>query len=293
MSETIPIRSYFGDRVLSAGFLAVPHLLRRHYRQIGLEEETFVFVLHLLAMVYDHADRPRSLADIAASMGKGHSTVRRYSSRLNQLGLVIIRERFRNGMQLGNDYDLTPLWDRLAGLEHSSDDDDVEVSPVLAPGTGKREEHLLEHRSKMSSANAQKRAAGPLKNERPTRPEMSAPGRSKVSSRIKNNKDRRSEEADVATMIFSEIISIEDAKMLVTKYPACIPHAFAFVAKARTGHSPSGLLMRLVERGWTPPVAAQPADAPDSSGPQPCPVCGGALANCGGIHGFLARYDRG
>lgn len=292
MSETVPIRSYFGDRVLSAGFLAVPHLLRRHYRQIGLEEETFVFVLHLLAMVYDYADRPRSLADIAASMGKGHSTVRRYSSTLNQLGLVIIRERFRNGMQLGNDYDLSPLWERLAGLEPASSDDDVELGQALVPGKGISAEDLLENSSIMSKAGAQKRAPRPPENKRPTRPEMSALGRSKVSGHIKNNKDQRSEENDVATTIFSEIISIEDAKMLVARYPACILHAAALVAQARGGHSPSGLLIRLVERGWTPPVTQRPADTLDRSDVQACPVCGGALTICGGIHGFLARYDR-
>jgi DNA-binding transcriptional ArsR family regulator len=293
MSETIPIRSYFGDRVLSAGFMAVPHLLRRHYREIGLEEETFVFVLHLLAMVYDHTDRPRSLNDIAASMGKGYSTVRRYSSTLNQLGLVIIRERFRKGMQLSNDYDLTPLWERLASLEPASSDDDVEIGLALVPGKEIRAEHLLESRSKMSSTSAQKRAAGPLTFEHPAYPKMSTSGRSKVSTLLKNNKDRRSEESDVATTIFSEIISIEDAKMLVANYPACIPHATALVAKARTGHSPSGLLLYLVEHGWTPSAAAQSADALESSDVQSCPVCKGALTICGGMHGLLEYRNAG
>jgi hypothetical protein len=39
MSETIPIRSYFGDRVLSAGFMAVPHLLRQRYISTWEREE--------------------------------------------------------------------------------------------------------------------------------------------------------------------------------------------------------------------------------------------------------------
>jgi DNA-binding transcriptional ArsR family regulator len=107
MNVQQPIRAYFGDQTLTAGFLVVPHLLRRHYRELGLEEETFVFVLQLLAMTWDLAEPPRSLHDIATLMGKQVASVRRDSRILNELGLVIVRERFRNGQQFGNDYDLS------------------------------------------------------------------------------------------------------------------------------------------------------------------------------------------
>lgn len=294
MTTSLPIRAYFGDKVISSGFMAVPHLLRRHYREIGLEEETFVFVLHLLAMIWDTTAPPRSLGDIAMSMGKGLSTVRRYSGVVNQLGLVIIHERFRNGQQIGNDYDLSPLWERLAGFAPAPvDDDGVEVGRAILPVPATPEEHMFKGRSQTGGSLAQKRAPRPPRNERPTRPGMRDLARPGMSDLNKNQEDRRSEEAVVASTIFSAIISIEDASMLVAKYPACIPHATALVAQARTGRSPSGFLIHLIEHGWTPPSTARSQELRDAPDIQPCPVCGGALARCGGIHGFLAYNDGG
>lgn len=291
MTTSLPIRAYFGDRVISAGFMAVPHLLRRHYREIGLEEETLVFVLQLLAMIWDPRP-PLSLRDVASTMGKNIKTVRRYSNDVNRLGLVIIHERFRHGQQIGNDYDLSPLWERLAAFAPApSDADGIAVGRVIAPVGSSEAEHLFKGHAKMPATRARKHPSHPSKNALPTRTAMTSLGRTEIPPFNKNQEDRRSEEAVVATTIFSTIVSIEDANTLVARYPACVPHATELVARARSGRHPSGLLMHLIERGWTPPSAALPAEPSDGSDVQACPVCGGALATCGGIHGFLARHE--
>ena len=183
MTTSQPIRAYFGDSVLSAGFMAVPHLLRRHYRELGLEEETLVFVLQLLAMTWDKSSPPRSLRDIAAIMGKTIKSVRRYSNIVNQLGLVVIREQFRNGQQIGNDYDLTPLWERLAAFAPASaEGDGIEIGRTILPQQSNKAEHLFKGGTEMSGFMAQERPSRPPKNDRMARTEMLPPGRTEMPS---------------------------------------------------------------------------------------------------------------
>jgi hypothetical protein len=102
----------------------------------------------------------------------------------------------------------------------------------------------------------------------------------------KKEEDRRIEE-EAAAATLGTIISIAQARRLVATYPACLPHAGALVAEARQGKRPAGLLIHLIERGWTPPAAAGGPDAPER---EACPGCGGDVALCHGIHGRIA-YD--
>ena len=81
--------------------------------------------------------------------------------------------------------------------------------------------------------------------------------------------------------------------MLVAAYPACIAHAESLLRQARKGRNPAGLLIHLIERGWSEPRAAHaPVDPPHSDAIQVCPVCGGGLDRCGGIHGFFGGEDQ-
>lgn len=89
-------------------------------------------------------------------------------------------------------------------------------------------------------------------------------------------------------------MTITDARALVTRYPACVPHALALTEEISRPHvaNPAGLLQRLVERGWTPPVRPPtpvlPADDPlrflRSSATGRCLLCDEPLEVCGGMH---------
>ncbi len=82
---------------------------------------------------------------------------------------------------------------------------------------------------------------------------------------------------------------VTDAERLVASYPACVPHAEALVAQARTGKSPAGLLVDLIKRGWTPPAATAPSTEDDPfrfirARDGSCAICGGDLTHCRGVH---------
>jgi hypothetical protein len=115
--RTRTIEEYYGEGIVARGYEAIPHLLRRHYRAAGLDEATFVFVLQLVAIDWDFGSPPRCHRDIATIMGKDISTIRRYSQRLSDLGLLHVKPCFISGQQVGNAYDLSPLWARLCDIE--------------------------------------------------------------------------------------------------------------------------------------------------------------------------------
>ncbi len=53
MRQKTAAEVYFSDGVLDAGFLQLPHLLNRHYRQLDISEEQLVFILQIMAMQWD------------------------------------------------------------------------------------------------------------------------------------------------------------------------------------------------------------------------------------------------
>ncbi|GAC1528769.1 MAG: hypothetical protein NVS2B16_36390 [Chloroflexota bacterium] len=109
------IIAYFGDAVLQAGFMPLPHLFLRHYRQLGLSHIQAMFVLQLMEIAWDLSRPPTSIAKLAARMGVGHPTIQMCSRELHTLGLVDIYDQFDEaGAQVENSYDLSPLFRRLA-----------------------------------------------------------------------------------------------------------------------------------------------------------------------------------
>ena len=111
------ITAYFGDAVLSAGFVAVPHLLLRHYHRLGMTSTQAMFVLQLMESTWDLAEPPRTSGELARRMGVDKRTIRRYSEELAALGLLALYDQFdEHGAQIGNGYDLSPLFGRLAEL---------------------------------------------------------------------------------------------------------------------------------------------------------------------------------
>ncbi|PLS78689.1 MAG: hypothetical protein CYG59_17180 [Chloroflexi bacterium] len=110
------ITTYFGDAVLRAGFMPLPHLLMRHYRELGLQTDHAMFVMQLMEITWDLAQPPTTMKKIADRMGVSVRTVQRYSEYLAARALVVIYEQFEHGAQIENGYDLSPLFARLAEL---------------------------------------------------------------------------------------------------------------------------------------------------------------------------------
>jgi hypothetical protein len=117
------ITAYFGDAVLQAGFMPVPHLFLRHYRQLGLSHIQAMFTLQLMEIAWDVSSPPTSVSKLAARMGVGHRTIQVCSKEMHSLGLIEIYDQFDDeGAQVENGYDLSPLFRRLA-----------EYAPVARP----------------------------------------------------------------------------------------------------------------------------------------------------------------
>ncbi len=304
MSSSSPIRSYFGDQVVNQGFVVLPNLLLRNYRQLGISEETLVFTLHLLSIVWNYADPPKSLPEIAERMGKSVSMVRRYSHALNEAGLVVIRPRWKQGQQIGNDYDLSPLWSRLAALaaggSERSDEGIVRGRPIEAdPGDADMHSgaDLRVDRAEMRApARAEMAGLGHADLEGVGRADLEGLAPAEMTGLNGREEDQESEEqqdaAAAATAMFAQWVSRVDARKLVARYPRCIPHAAAIVDEVANAHveNKGGLLVRLVERGWTAPAITPhrrtaPARLPDADAAMlakfsRCPYCRGPIGDC-------------
>ena len=304
MSSSSPIRSYFGDQVVNQGFVVLPNLLLRNYRQLGISEETLVFTLHLISIVWNYADPPKSLPEIAERMGKSVSMVRRYSHALNEAGLVVIRPRWKQGQQIGNDYDLSPLWSRLASLATAGperSDDGIVLGRPIEADAGDADMHggadLLMDRAEMHApAPAEMAGLGHADLEGVGRADLEGVAPAEMTGLNGREEDQESQEqqdaAAAATATFAQIVSLVDARKLVARYPGCIPHAAAIVEEVSNAHveNKGGLLVRLVERGWTAPAttpsqrmaAARPpdADAAMLAKFSRCPYCRGPIGDC-------------
>ncbi|MBA3947689.1 MAG: hypothetical protein H0X37_24430 [Herpetosiphonaceae bacterium] len=111
------ITTYFGEGVLRAGFMPVPHLLMRHYRRVGLSAAQAMFVLQIMESSWDLGEPPRTVGALAQRMGVDSRTVRKYAEEIRRLGLMRLYNQFDDhGAQVENGYDLTPLFQRLAEL---------------------------------------------------------------------------------------------------------------------------------------------------------------------------------
>lgn len=109
------ITAYFGDAVLRAGFMPTPHLFLRHYTQLGLDSTHAMFLLQVMETVWDLGDPPRTSNDFARRMGVGKKAIQRYTSHVEELGLINVFSQFDDsGAQVENCYDLSPLFAKLA-----------------------------------------------------------------------------------------------------------------------------------------------------------------------------------
>ncbi|GAC1543354.1 MAG: hypothetical protein NVS2B7_17060 [Herpetosiphon sp.] len=111
------ITAYFGDAVIQAGFMPLPHLFLRHYRKLGLGQLQAMFLLQLMEIAWDLGDPPNTISKLAVRLGVDRRTVQGCSRDVHDLGLIEIYDQFdASGAQVENGYDLAPLFRRLATL---------------------------------------------------------------------------------------------------------------------------------------------------------------------------------
>lgn len=109
------ITAYFGDAVLRTGFMPLPHLFLRHYRQLGLSHLQAMFVMQLMEIAWDLGDPPTTVTKLSERLGVDRRTVQLCGRDVHRLGLVEIYDQWdEGGAQIENGYDLSPLFRRLA-----------------------------------------------------------------------------------------------------------------------------------------------------------------------------------
>lgn len=109
------IVAYFGDAILRAGFLPIPHLLLRHYAAIGLADHEFIFILLVISSAWDLRDPPKTRKDYARRMDVHPRSIQRYAKDIEGKGLIVIYDQFdERGAQVENGIDLSPLFAKLA-----------------------------------------------------------------------------------------------------------------------------------------------------------------------------------
>lgn len=117
MSFDPRITAYFGDAVLRAGFMPLPHLFLRHYHQLGLSTNEAMFLLQVMEINWDLAAPPKTAGDLARRMGVDTRTIRRYSESIAKKKLIVLYDQFdERGAQIENGYDLSPLFARLGSF---------------------------------------------------------------------------------------------------------------------------------------------------------------------------------
>jgi hypothetical protein len=82
----------FDDEVLDEGWTGMPNILRNHYRDLGLKDQEFAWIIHLLVHQWTREPpRPRQQnLPMSASIGAR----RRYARHLRNLGLLFSTRRY-------------------------------------------------------------------------------------------------------------------------------------------------------------------------------------------------------
>lgn len=97
--------------LMTSGFVTVPSLLLRHYKQLGLSEEEMVLLLHLIDFRQMGTPFP-TFRELAGRMTMHEDWIEKNMLRLMQNGFIGVREN----RQQEEECDLGPLYRKLADL---------------------------------------------------------------------------------------------------------------------------------------------------------------------------------
>jgi DNA-binding MarR family transcriptional regulator len=110
MSSSLGAR--YGEAALVEGYVAIPRLVMRHRRALGITPGEWLYLLELFGYWRGEGDPYPGVERLAADLGVDASTVRRYRLSLEAKGLLRV---YREGRR--QRYDLRPLLEAAVALE--------------------------------------------------------------------------------------------------------------------------------------------------------------------------------
>ncbi|WP_157067117.1 helix-turn-helix domain-containing protein [Alicyclobacillus shizuokensis] len=135
------LEAIWGHRLLDEGFLAIPNIIVRNYRRLGIEHGEFGFICAVLTYKHDGRDPYPSQETLAEHLQCSTRQIRKWADSLEKKGLLLIgQRRNRQSKQFGNVvYNFRPLIEaalKLVGekpLPASKEDWDVEYRQPVEP----------------------------------------------------------------------------------------------------------------------------------------------------------------
>ena len=130
--------SRYGSEALREGYTAIPNMLLKHYRQLGLSTGELVCVQELCSFWWDERLPHPAVSTLAARMGKCVRQVQSYLGGLQRRGLLeILPRQGAGGERLTNAYDLRLLFAALAKIDEEGRPFFPHTAPVqpAAPAT--------------------------------------------------------------------------------------------------------------------------------------------------------------
>lgn len=105
----------WGKDTMAANYAVIPSALIRGQARLGINATEFALLIHLVDHWWKPSEMPwPSKKTLAERLRVGEKTVQRAMARLEEEGLIQRKKRFnRTGARTSNEYDLTPLVERL------------------------------------------------------------------------------------------------------------------------------------------------------------------------------------
>jgi predicted transcriptional regulator len=104
----------WGKQSIDVGFTVLPAALLQGQARLKINATDLAVLIHLIEHWWNPGAMPWPKKErIAERLGVTPKTVQRASVHLEQAGLIKRNERFSNGRRTSNEYDLSPLVERL------------------------------------------------------------------------------------------------------------------------------------------------------------------------------------
>lgn len=103
----------YGAEWASKQFVPIPTDVFRKLSMVGVTGTDQLIVLQLLSHKSSASDPFPSVKTLATGTGLNEATIQRHLKELGDSGLIIIKERAKDGRQLSNSYNLKPLLDKI------------------------------------------------------------------------------------------------------------------------------------------------------------------------------------
>ncbi|MCF8567042.1 helix-turn-helix domain-containing protein [Alicyclobacillus tolerans] len=114
-NQTTRIEMIWGSRLLDEGFTAIPNILLRNYRKLGIDHNEWGLLCVLLSYKHDARDPYPEQETLAQNLGLSVRQVRNLTTSLQSKGFLIVgRRRNQRTQKYGSlVYNLSPLMNKL------------------------------------------------------------------------------------------------------------------------------------------------------------------------------------